>query len=63
MKKSEDIEGFRGNEDMDSILQFLGKFYFMHTSILSSFKALIQYVSIMGIISFFISNNFLMGLL
>eukprot|EP00088_Acartia_fossae_P011580 TRINITY_DN15894_c1_g1_i2.p1 TRINITY_DN15894_c1_g1~~TRINITY_DN15894_c1_g1_i2.p1 ORF type:complete len:211 (+),score=67.79 TRINITY_DN15894_c1_g1_i2:79-711(+) len=25
VKKSEDIEGFRGNEDMDSILQFLGE--------------------------------------
>merc|ERR1712142_968023 len=25
VKKSEDIEGFRGNDDMDSILQFLGE--------------------------------------
>ena len=26
MKKSEDIEGYRGNEDVESILQFIGKF-------------------------------------
>jgi hypothetical protein len=26
VKKSEDIEGYRGNEDVESILQFIGKF-------------------------------------
>jgi hypothetical protein len=26
VKKSEDIEGYRGNEDVESILQFIGNF-------------------------------------